>query len=222
VHISTPSIYFDGTHRLGVKEDAVLPAVKVNCYAESKWQAERLVAHAAMQGLETLTLRPRALFGPGDTVLLPRLIQANARFGIPIMHSAAVLTDLSYVGNVADAVALALRAPKNCLGRVYNISNGEPVDLDAVLLQLFDALEIPLRRRRLPYALAHGLGCMSEGLASLTGREPTLSRYGVGVLSRSMTLDISRAQAYLDYTPQVSVQEGIARFASWWQEQRSA
>ena len=69
IHVSSPTIYVDGSHRRDVSEDAAIPARAVNHYATTKRLAEGLVANAAKRGLSTCTIRPRAIFGEGDTAI---------------------------------------------------------------------------------------------------------------------------------------------------------
>src|SRR5699024_9859461 len=84
VHISTPSIYFNLNSRENVKENDVLPKRFVNAYARTKYLAEQKVQQAVEQGLDAIILRPRALFGPRDTTILPRLIELNQTRGVPL------------------------------------------------------------------------------------------------------------------------------------------
>ena len=72
VHISTPSLYFNFSDRLGIREDQPLPP-PVNDYARSKAQAETLLADAKLP--ECVILRPRAVFGPWDATLMPHLLR---------------------------------------------------------------------------------------------------------------------------------------------------
>ena len=219
IHVSSPSVYFDYTNRLDISENDPLPKQMVNHYAQTKLEAEREVASAFTQGLETITIRPRALFGPGDTVLFPRLIRANNRIGIPITDSAPILTDITYVENVADAIVLCLEASKHCLGNIYNISNGEPAPIEQLLKQLFTSLKTTLNKRHIPYSVAYALATLSEGIGALIGKEPPLTRYGLGVLNHSITLDISRAQGDLGYCPKITIHEGIEKFVRWWEKE---
>ena len=76
IFISTPSIYFDYTDRLGIKESDPLPPKMVNYYAETKLKAEELVLAMNGQGIETIALRPRAIIGAEDTVIFPRVLEA--------------------------------------------------------------------------------------------------------------------------------------------------
>lgn len=220
VHVSTPSVYFDFSDRHQVAETDPLPTKSVNAYAATKLMAEGIVDEAHRQGLETITFRPRALFGPGDTTILPRLIRANRKGSLPLFGKESPLIDITYVDNVVDALLLGRDARPEALGRKYNITNGEPVRLHDILEKLFARLEMPYQPRPVPYALAYGLAGTMELVSRtlLGGKEPLLTRYSVGVLAKSQTLDISAAREMLGYEPRVSVDEGLEAFVAWWKE----
>ncbi|MEO6226947.1 MAG: NAD-dependent epimerase/dehydratase family protein [Thermomonas sp.] len=214
VHVSTPGIYHDGSPRRGIREDDPLPARAVNHYAASKRESEqRVLAAAAGHGLPVLVLRPRAIFGPGDTAILPRIAQALRAGRMRRIGDGACTIDMSYIDNVVDAVLLAADAPRVLSGRAYNISNGEPVRIWDVIDQLADALGVrrPHARisRRKAMLVAHALELGYHSFAPHL--EPPLLRYGVDLLSIDMTLDISRARAELGYRPRVSMDDALAR-----------
>ena len=91
VHVSTPSVYFNYRDRLLVSEQEELPRKPVNSYAATKLMAERVVADAAGNGLSSIIVRPRAVFGPGDTSLFPRLLRVNDSRGIPLIGGGEAL-----------------------------------------------------------------------------------------------------------------------------------
>lgn len=215
VHVSTPSIYNSYTAHLGVREDAPLPAKPVNEYARTKLLAEGEVQRGFAAGLPVVTLRPRAIFGPGDQAILPRLIQVAQRGRMPLINGGRALIDLSYVENVVDALLLGLSAPEGCSGRTYNITNGEPMELRTLLTALFERLSMPVKMVDLPWGAAWGIASALEAVYRLLpGRpEPPLTRFAVGSIGLSQTLDITAARTELGYTPRVSVFEGIERFA---------
>lgn len=224
VHVSTPSIYFNTDERLNVAEDEPLAAAPVNHYASTKRTAELLVDAAFAHGLPVVTIRPRALFGPGDTTILPRLIRANERGALPLFGPEGPLVDVTYVDNVVDALLLCEKAPDHVLGRKYNITNGETVRMRHLLEKLFAALEVPARFRPMRYPVAYALAGAME-LASpvfMGGREPLLTRYSVNVLAKSQTLDISAARRDLGYSPRYSLDDGLAEFVAWWKEAHRA
>lgn len=212
VHISTPGIYHDGAPHRDIREDQPLPARPVNDYAATKLAAERLVfERCAAGGVSALALRPRAIFGPGDSAILPRLAQALRAGRLRRIGDEGCMVDLSYIDNVVDACVLAMDASWRLGGRVYNISNGEPVAIWSVIDRLADALSLPRPRKRVPKPLALALASAVEAFHRRfrPDTEPSLLRYGVELLSVDMTLDISRARDELGYRPRVSMDEAL-------------
>lgn len=221
VHVSTPSLYFDFRDREGIREDEPLPAKGVNAYAETKRWAEMEVDKAFAAGLPTITIRPRALFGPGDTTILPRLIRANQDGRMPLFDGGRARIDITYVENVVDALMLCQKAPDSALGRKFNITNGEPMAVGDMLTRLFDRLGMPYAPKPMSFEAGMAIATTLEFVANTFqgGKEPVLNRYSVGLLSKSQTLDITQAREVLGYSPRVGIDEGLEHFVSWWKEQ---
>jgi len=213
VHLSSPSLYMGAGDREQVREDDPLPP-PINHYAATKRKAELRVLAASKQGLRCIILRPRAIFGPGDTTIFPRVLRALEGGRLPVIGDGQNRVDLTYLDNAVQAIERALEAPDAACGQIYNVSNGETVRLWDVLRWLCTELQLPPPRGRLPRPAAALLGRALE-LVHRTLRpqvEPTLTRYNVEVLACTMTLDITRARAQLGYVPGVSVDEGLRRF----------
>ncbi|MGY4516698.1 NAD-dependent epimerase/dehydratase family protein [Lysobacter sp. HA18] len=214
VHISTPGIYHDGRPHLGIREDDPLPARAVNDYASTKRIAEQRVRDLTEgSGVSALILRPRAIFGPGDTSLLPRIAEALRRHRLPRIGDGKCTVDLTYIDNAVDATLLALDARATEHGRAYNISNGEPVRIWDVIDRLAVALGEPLPTRRIAAAPLRVFAGVLETIhrIAMPQREPALLRYGVDLLSVDMTLDISRARSELGYAPRIGIDDALAR-----------
>ena len=47
-------------------------------------------------------------------------------------------------------------------------------------------------------------------------KEPVLTVYGVGTLSKSFTMDITKAKKLLGYNPKVTIDEAIHEFVNWY------
>lgn len=218
VHFSSPSIYFRLEDQSNTPEAFEPPPRWINAYAESKWLGEQCVRKAVTAGLPAVILRPRAVFGEGDRAIFPRLLALAERGWFPRIGDGQACIDVTYVANVVAAVEASMQAAAPGDGRAFNITNGEPMPVSVLLELLFAALDLKVRMIPLPRTLAVALGTLSEKIANcLPGQpEPRLSRYGVGVLGFSQTLDISAARQQLGYTPSVSVADGIERFAHWW------
>jgi len=222
VHLSSPSIYFDGRSHLGIKEEQV-PRRFNNHYAATKYLAEQKVFGAEEFGLEVIALRPRFVTGAGDTNIFPRLLNMQRKNRLSIIGNGLNVVDFTSMQNLNQAMLSSLLAGSSALGKAYNISNGTPVPV-------WDAVNYVMRRMQLPqvtryrsYGLAYAAAAINEGACLLwPGRpEPTLSRVAMQAMSKDFTLDISRARHYLDYEPQVSLWAALDEFCDWWKAQQN-
>ena len=218
VHISTPSLYFDYRHRVDIPE-TFRPARYINHYANTKAQAEASLRAIALSypGTTVAILRPRAIFGPHDRVLLPRILRVlRERDGrLPLPRGGVARFDLTYVENVIHAMQLATTREDLPSGEVFNITNGEPATLRDVLAAIFVPLGVAYRIVALPYPVLDAAARAMEAYASLSGAEPALTRYSVGTLNYDMTLDIEKARRMLGYQPIVPLSEGIELTVRW-------
>lgn len=220
VHLSTPSLYFAFRDRLDIRESDPLPPA-VNEYARSKALAETRV-HAA--GLaEAVILRPRAVFGPWDGTLLPRLLRVMQRGRIPLMRGGQAQLDLTCVDNLVHAVELSLSQPLPRAVCTYNVSNGTPLAFEDLLQRIAEQFRLNLRTRHLPWRLVDAIARVLETRARLTGSgEPLLTRYGAGVLAFSQTLNLDAIRNELGYRPVMTQEEGIGQHAQWWLARQGA
>ena len=214
VNIGTPSIYANFTDRHLVKESDPLPRRMVNHYAATKLLAERAILEAHGDGIEAISLRPRALIGRGDTVIFPRILRAYEEGRLRIIGKGDNVSDVTCVSNAVDAILMALQADQKALGRAYNITNGEPLPLWELFGYLFQGLGLPLSPKKVPYPLVDRIAALMEWSAHTFqgGREPTLTRYSISTLAHSMSLDISQARDLLGYQPAQTSFQGIDEF----------
>ena len=216
VFVSTPTVYVNHRDRLGIKESDPLPPRLVNAYARSKRQAEQLLEESK---LPWIILRPRALIGRGDRVIMPRIMRAYHEKRLKIMGHGNNIVDLTPVSNVVDAILLALSADVAAHHRIYNLSNGQPVPLWDTIAYTMKQLGFPPLTQKVPYRLVFFIAWLMEGYARYfnQGKEPVLTRYSVSSMARSLSLDISQAKQYLGYEPRQSVREAIDEFVEWFQ-----
>ena len=216
VYTSSPSVVFDGRDMEGVDESVPYPAEFEAHYPKTKAMAERLVREANDAQLATVSLRPHLIWGPGDNHLLPRLV-ARARAGqLARIGSRPNLIDTVHVDNAADAHLLAadrLAPASPVAGKVYFISQGEPVPMWDMVNRLLLAAGAPPVTRTVPVWLALALAWVFEAKHKVTGNpgEPRLTRFVVHELSTAHWFDISAARRDLGYSPGVSIAEGLDR-----------
>lgn len=208
VHISSPSVYFRFADQINVGEDTDLPE-PVNAYARTKAAAERLVIAAG--DLDPVILRPRGLYGAGDTALLPRLVKAAARRPLPLMRDGRAVTDLTHVDDVVSAVSAALDLGSAPARRVFNVSGGEPLPVCRIAEAAALKCGIEVRWRAIPVDLALAGARLAETICGMLPDrpEPPVTAYGAGLFAYSQTLDLSAARDVLRWTPRIDFATGL-------------
>ncbi|WIM98332.1 NAD(P)-dependent oxidoreductase [Actinoplanes oblitus] len=176
VWVSSASVYTPSP--APIREDH--PRGGLTAYGKTKAAGERLALAAG-----AVVLRPRAVYGPGDPHLLPRLRRA-VRGGRVLMPGPDIRLSLTAVENLADACLAAPTWPSGA----YNIADATPYSRDATIAAVCGA---PVRH--VPIPLTRAAATLATAVARLTGREPTLSRYALEQLTAPVVLDISRAKS---------------------------
>lgn len=214
VHVSTPSVYFDFEDHELIKE-SYLSKKFANHYAHTKYLAEQEVLNSPLERLHVSIIRPRAIFGEYDSVIVPRIEKIVARTKIPFIKNKQVIVDVTYVGNVVHAMYLC--ATKDIPSKqVFNITNDQPMEIYSVISLLAKSIGIDLHMRLVNYTLMYGLAVLLETFAGfLKTKEPLVTRYSIGVIGYSQTLDISNAKKQLGYKPVYSIEQGVERYAKW-------
>ena len=221
VNTSSPSVIFDGEPHEGVDESYPYPTRYESPYPHTKAIAEQDVMAAHGPDLLTVSLRPHLIIGPRDNHLLPGLL-ARAKTGLlPQVGDGTNKVDLTGVEDAARAHLLAADAlmPDSALdgpaghGRVYFISQGEPVNLWTWIRALLRALDLPEPRLRLSLKTARAAGAVLEQLHTTLRRpgEPRLTRFIASELAQSHYYDISAARRDFGYVPQRTMAEVTER-----------
>lgn len=212
VYVSSPSIYAGKMDRTNIKENDYDENNKLNYYIESKILAEKELDKN--RDVNWVIIRPRGLFGIGDTSIIPRLIRVNSKIGLPLFNKGKNYVDMTCVENVAYALRLCLESEK-AVGNIYNITNGEPQCFKDLLEELFDKLGVKPKYMFININVIYFISCLIE-LFYKTFRiykEPMLTKYNVCTLGYSQTLDITKAKKDLKYKPIITLSEGIEKYA---------
>jgi 2-alkyl-3-oxoalkanoate reductase len=210
--LSSSSVFYRDGEQRDITEASPIAAPFVSRYTASKHAAEALVrAYAG----EHVIVRPTAVIGPGDRMLMPRLLAAAAKRRLPVIISddGPVMTDLICIDALCDYV-LTLATQRD-VQPAYNLTNGEPVDVHNLLRNVLSRVGLPMPTRRLrARTLLRVAGALEQihTLLPLLG-EPAVTRFGASLLVFSKTFDISRARRDLG-PPSISLDEGIDRYVA--------
>ena len=189
VFASSSSVY--GSRALGGRfsegDNADTP---VSPYAATK-RAGELICHAAHAawGTPITCLRFFTVYGPRQ-----RPAMAIAKFfrliregrALPVFGDGSAIRDFTYVDDSVRAVLAAVDQPQGY--EVLNVGSDAPVRLDALIQAIGEAAGAPAILEHLP---------LQNGDVPRTHA------------------DVSRARAVLGWSPQVSLRDGLARYATW-------
>ncbi|XP_019417426.1 PREDICTED: 3beta-hydroxysteroid-dehydrogenase/decarboxylase-like [Lupinus angustifolius] len=225
IYTSSPSVVFDGIHGIhNGNETLPYPPSHNDHYSATKAEGEGLVIKAnGKDGLLTCCIRPSSIFGPGDKLLVPSLVDA-ARAGKSkfIIGDGNNLYDFTYVENVAHAHICAERAlasegkvSEKAAGEAYFITNMEPIKFWEFLSLILEGLGYERPRIKIPASVIMPIAHLVELIYKLLGpygmKVPQFTPSRVRLLSCSRSFDCSKAKDRLGYAPIITLQEGLRR-----------
>ncbi|BAT79761.1 hypothetical protein LR48_Vigan04g037100 [Vigna angularis] len=225
IYTSSPSVVFDGVHGIHNADETMPYTPSPNDhYSATKAEGETLVIKAnGTNGLLTCCIRPSSIFGPGDRLLVPTLVD-TARKGKSkfLIGDGNNVYDFTYVGNVAHAHICAERAlaseepvSEKAAGEVYFITNMEPMKFWEFVSVVLDGLGYERPRIKIPAAVILPIAHLVEWIYRLLGpygmQVPQLTPSRIRLVTCSRTFDCSKAKDRLGYAPIVTMQEGLLR-----------
>jgi nucleoside-diphosphate-sugar epimerase len=209
IHISTESVLWRGQHLRGVDETYPRAPDSPYPYAATKAQAEELVERANAPDFQTIILRPRFIWGPGDTTLLP-LIEHTAKTGQwQWVNDGRAQTSTTHVTNLVHAIELALTKGRG--GEAYFILDDGVRSMKEIISAIAATRDVTLPDRSVPGWAADVIGGVSEGVwrtFNMKG-EPPVTRFGAMIMSRDSILKDDKARREMGYAPIISVDEGL-------------
>jgi 2-alkyl-3-oxoalkanoate reductase len=209
IHFSSVSVYgrVPGVH---LAEDS--PRRRIgDPYGDTKIMAEEILEDFIRRGaLDVTIVRPTVIYGPGDRLFLPKLIE-NIRSGrARVIGPGDNTVDLVHVDDVAEFTALLLKTPGSS-GRVYNLTNRGNPTWKEFLGIVAGALGVPAPAKHLPYPVAYAVAGLMELISAFTGKQPLLTRYSVRVVGRKYFYITDRAKDELGFVPGTDLGKAIVK-----------
>jgi nucleoside-diphosphate-sugar epimerase len=214
VHVGTEAALMAGQPLVNVDETAELRPDSPSLYPSTKAKAEQVVRAANGDGLETVVVRPRFVWGKGDTSLLPQIIELIRSGRFRWVGGGRHRTATTHIDNTVEGLWLAgTRGPA---GGVWFVTDGEPVEFRVFLTALVGTQGVEIPDKSVPAPVANTAAKISEALWRRLRRpgSPPLTRFAVWVSSQECTIDISRAERELGYRPVTTREEGLRTMRS--------
>jgi nucleoside-diphosphate-sugar epimerase len=217
VYLSSLGVY-EPRHHYGTDETEPPSFNHLDGYTLSKAEAEQVVwPYVTEHGVPIVVLRPGFVYGPRDKAVLPRLIERLRIGRLHYLGGEQRLLNAIYVGNLVDAVFLAIDHPQ-AVGQVYNLTDGERITKERFISTIADAMGYKRPRQLLPRWLAAILAKIllrqirragASGKARLTAAQYKF-------MQLNLDFNIDKAKRELGYQPRVPFDEGMRTTMAWY------
>lgn len=214
VHVGTEAAVMAGEPLVNVDETAPLRPDSPAPYSATKARAEERVLAASREGFETVCVRPRFVWGRGDTSLLPRIVELVKGGRFAWVGGGRHRTSTTHIDNTVEGLVLGAR--RGVPGNAYFVTDGEPVVFREFLSELLATEGVDAPSRSVPAPVAHALASGGEALwraLPLPG-QPPMTRFAYWVSAQECTIRIDKAREQLSYEPVRSVADGLAEMSA--------
>jgi nucleoside-diphosphate-sugar epimerase len=210
VHISAAAVISDGNPVFGATETSPVPEDLFGLYVQTKAESERMVLEANGSGFRTVALRPPAIWGRGDTTMLPELIQAIKKRQFLWIDSGEYPYATCHVRNVCEGALLAAAHGK--AGEAYFLTDTERTTFRRFITDLLRTQGVRTGSLSLPRNVAWWIGALLEAIwkfLRLNG-SPPITRTLFALIGGAVEISDIKARRDLGYTGKVSRAQGLA------------
>jgi len=218
VHVSTEAVLADGRPLVKVDEGHARPVAKQGLfrrgrrhagdYPRTKSAAELFALGANRPGFRVVAVRPRFVWGPGDTTVLPELLKVAKKGLWRWVDGGHYLTSTCHVANTVEGILLA--AEKGRGGQAYFLTDGDDVEVREFFTRCAEAFGVDLGDKSIPHAAAR-VGAWTVDSAWRTLRlksDPPITWTAFALGAHEVTVDDSKAREELGYREVVTRPEG--------------
>ncbi len=214
IYCSTQGVHGHIENPPGDEDSPIAPE---DYYQFTKYKGEEVVREYVEKGLDAVTLRPTAIYGPGDPGRFLILFRLVKRGTFLMFGDGDTFYHPVHVDNLVDAFELA--AERNGIqGRNYIIGDEHYYSLNQLVQAVASAIEVPIRIRHLPFWPVWTAAWACETVCKPLRLSPLLFRRRVDWFRQVRAFSIEKARRELGYQPEVALKEGLAQTAKWYRE----
>lgn len=185
-------------------------------YQDTKLLAETICRDAHGKNIQTVIIRPCAIYGPGDTRMLKmfKMLKKRAFFfvgnGQPNFHPV-------YIDDLVQGFMLAMTV-KEAAGETFIIGGPRYMPLRDYVQIAAQTIQVPTPWIKMPYGLMNAAAMVCEAGSSLLGIQPILHRRRLTFFKHNRAFDITKAQHILGYQAKVELPQGFANTVAWYRD----
>jgi nucleoside-diphosphate-sugar epimerase len=189
-----------------------------SAYGCSKLAGERVLAEwaAADAARRALVVRPPVVIGPDNYANMYFLIrQISARRYLQV-GSGTNRKSMAFVGNLVDFMACADGTLPGAGFRIVNYVDKPDLRTREIAAVIHRALERPLPRVHVPWAIAFAAASLSEGLAAVTRSPMPVTRDRLAKFARHETVLQCETLERIGWRPRETLEQGIEAMVRWY------
>ena len=213
VYCSTQGVHGDIKSPPGNEDSPIRPE---DYYQQTKYEGEQEIALLVARGLPATTLRPMAIYGPGDPARFLHLFRAVKRGRFLMFGGGETLYHPLYIDNLVDAFELAAATPGT--GEVYLIGDARYCSLNDLVKAVATSMGRDVQIVHLPLQPLWIAAVACETVCKPLGIEPPLFRRRADWFRQNRAFSIDKARRGLGYEAKVDLPTGLATTAEWYRE----
>jgi nucleoside-diphosphate-sugar epimerase len=212
VNCSTCGVHGNVEHPPAAETAPIAPA---DYYQYTKWEGEKLAMKSVDAGQWVTTVRPAAIYGPGDPERFYLIFKRVARGHFTFLGNGSAFYHPLYIDNLVDAMIAAGETDSAC-GQSYLIADEEYVPIRDLVARTGRALGVNVRMRFLPFWPAYAVAAIVEAAYLPLPAEPPIFRRRLDWFRQNRAFDIRKAKREIGYAPRVGLDEGLRRTGEWY------
>lgn len=215
VYCSTCGVHGNVDHPPAGEDAPIQPA---DYYQSTKWEAEPVVREANERGLETVILRPAAIYGPGDPERFFLIFKRVSQGVFPMFGNGRTYYHPLYIDNLIDVFILAMENGRGS-GEAYLIADERYLEIEDLVRRVGKALDVDVKIPHYPVWPVVAAGHICEKVCKPFGITPPLFPRRVDWYRQNRAFRIDKAKRDLGYAPKVDIDEGLRRTAEWYRRE---
>jgi nucleoside-diphosphate-sugar epimerase len=191
------------------------PIAPEDYYQLTKYEGEKVVEEYVERGLNAVTIRPTAIYGPGDPGRFLILFRLVNRGSFLMCGAGTTFYHPVYIDNLVDAFVLAAEK-EGIQGATYIIGDEHYYSLNDLVRHVAAAIGKSVRIRHIPFWPLWTAAWTCEMVCKPLRLTPPLFRRRVDWFRQSRAFDVSKAKRELGYVPRTGIEAGLQATADWY------
>ncbi len=213
VYCSTQGVHGNVENPPGDENSPIKPE---DYYQYTKYEGEKVAQEFIEKGMDITTLRPTAIYGPGDPGRFLMMYRRVARGVFPFFGPGRALYHPLYIDNFIDAFELAMTRPE-AKGQTYIIADEKYYTIKEIVEEIAKIMSVKLQVRHYPFGLLYMIAWLVEiAFKPFPWWDPPLFRRRADWFRQNRAFHIDKARDELGYVPKIDLSSGLRLTYEWY------